>query len=64
MAGSYPALYLSKFNPAVVLKGKLTGLIGEAWARKGLVMFQFTLSIMLNCIGMGSVQADQLYPDP
>ncbi|HEX6224290.1 MAG TPA: ABC transporter permease [Chryseolinea sp.] len=47
VAGSYPALYLSKFSPAVVLKGKLTGLMGEAWARKGLVMFQFTLSIIL-----------------
>lgn len=47
IAGSYPALYLSKFNPAVVLKGKLNNLMGEAWARRGLVVFQFTLSIML-----------------
>ncbi len=47
VAGSYPALYLSNFNPAVILKGKLTGFIGEAWARKGLVMLQFSLSIIL-----------------
>lgn len=47
LAGSYPALYLSKFKPAEVLRGRLGGLGGELWARKGLVVFQFTLSVML-----------------
>jgi predicted permease len=47
VAGSYPALYLSSFHPAVVLKGKLHRSVGEAWTRKGLVVFQFSLSIVL-----------------
>ncbi len=46
-AGSYPALYLSKFNPLVVLKGKLPSSITEVLSRKGLVIFQFTLSAIL-----------------
>jgi hypothetical protein len=47
IAGSYPAFYLSKFNPVIVLKGKVSNLTGQAWARRGLVIFQFTLSIIL-----------------
>ena len=47
VSGSYPALYLSGFNPASVLKGKLNTSFGELWARKGLVVFQFTLSVVL-----------------
>jgi predicted permease len=47
VAGSYPALYLTKFNPASILKGRSASFAGQAWARKGLVMFQFVLSIVL-----------------
>ncbi|MGA7722884.1 MAG: ABC transporter permease [Ignavibacteriaceae bacterium] len=46
IAGSYPALYLSGFNPVMILKGKLNSSTGEQWARKGLVIFQFTLSVI------------------
>ena len=47
VSGSYPSIYLSRFNPAAVLKSKLATGIGEVWARKGLVVFQFTISILL-----------------
>ena len=47
LAGSYPALFLSAFKPAAVLKGMVKGSWSELWARKGLVVFQFFLSVIL-----------------
>ena len=46
-AGSYPALYLTKFEAIKVLKGKLPTSFGELIIRKGLVIFQFSISILL-----------------
>ncbi|HMG91954.1 MAG TPA: ABC transporter permease [Chryseolinea sp.] len=47
VSGSYPALYLSGFRPAIVLKGRLNTSIGDRLVRKGLVTFQFAISIIL-----------------
>jgi len=45
-AGAYPALYLSGQSPAKVLKGQFKSSLGELWARKGLVVFQFAASVI------------------
>ncbi len=46
VSGSYPALYLSSFKPVSILKGSLKFSSGALWFRKGLVVFQFILSIV------------------
>ncbi|QEC74463.1 ABC transporter permease [Mucilaginibacter ginsenosidivorax] len=47
VAGSYPSLYLSSFSPVSVLKGVKIKDSGAALIRKGLVVMQFTASIVL-----------------
>lgn len=47
LSGSYPAIYLSGFKPISILKGKLQSSFAEALSRRGLIVFQFTLSALL-----------------
>lgn len=47
LAGSYPAFYLSSFNPYEVLKGKIRSSKTNIQLRRVLVVLQFTISIVL-----------------
>lgn len=47
VAGSYPSLYLSSFSPVFVLKGIKMKNNSAAFIRKGLVVLQFSVSIIL-----------------
>src|SRR6185295_13534985 len=47
IAGLYPSFYLSSFRPIAVLKGQLSSGSRNSVLRNGLVIFQFTTSIIL-----------------
>jgi putative ABC transport system permease protein len=49
VAGSYPAFYLSSFQPAQVLKGKIKLGNSAGTLRQALVVFQFMIAIALVC---------------
>lgn len=47
LAGSYPALVLSGMRPALVLKSGSPTSTSGVWIRRGLVVFQFAISVAL-----------------
>ncbi|PZR13826.1 MAG: hypothetical protein DI539_19110 [Flavobacterium psychrophilum] len=47
VAGAYPALAITSFKPVSILKGNFRSSARGIWLRKSLVVFQFSISIIL-----------------
>ncbi len=47
VAGSYPAFYMATLNPLKTIRKSTSGVSGNPWFRRSLVVFQFVLSIGL-----------------
>ncbi len=60
ITGIYPAMLVSAQNPAMTLKGKMTSGIGNGFIRKGLIVSQFSISVLI-LIGTLVVQTQLHY---
>lgn len=60
LVGSYPAFYLSRFNPIQTLTNRLNGRGGNFKLRNGLVVFQFLIAVVL-IVGTLGIQKQMNY---